>query len=62
MRQASRQASRLWKVPLMLWKVEQNRDLVRMRQAWRQASRQASRQAMEIAMDAIESGAKQTLG
>ena len=42
----------------MLWKVEQNRDLVRMRQAWRQASRQA----MEIAMDAIESGAKQTLG
>jgi hypothetical protein len=46
----------------MLWKVEQNRDLVRMRQAWRQASRQASIEAMEIAMDAIESGAKQTLG
>ena len=38
MRQAL-EASRLWKVPLMLWKVEQNRDLVRMRQAWRQASR-----------------------
>ena len=50
-------------MPLMLWKVEQNRDLVRMRQAWRQASRQASRPvSMEIAMDAIESGAKQTLG
>ena len=41
MRQAARQASRLWKLPLMLWKVHL---------------------AREIAMDAIESGAKQTLG
>ena len=41
--EAGLEASRLWKVPLMLWKVEQNRDLVRMRQAWRQASRQALR-------------------
>ena len=38
-----RQASRLWKLPLMLWKVEQNRHLARMRQASRQASRQALR-------------------
>ena len=29
-RQASRQASRLWKLPLMQWKVEQNRHLARM--------------------------------
>ena len=39
-----RQASRLWKLPLMLWKVEQNRHLARMRQASRQAF-----EAMEIA-------------
>ena len=61
MRQASRQASRLWKLPMMLWKVEQNRkvqqrrDLARMRQAsrlWKLQQRrdlarmkQASRQA-----------------
>ena len=64
MRQASRQASRLWKWRLMLWKVEQNRqasrqasrlwkvqqrrDLARMRQAPRQASRQALRQASRL--------------
>ena len=29
MRQAARQASRLWKLPLMQWKVEQNRHLAR---------------------------------
>ena len=50
--------SRLWTLPWMRWKVEQNRHLARMRQA----ARQASRQAMEIAIDAMESGAKQTLG
>ena len=39
--QASRQASRLWKLqlPLMLWKLQQNRHFARMRQASRQASR-----------------------
>ena len=42
-RSAARQAARLWKLPLMLWKVEQNRHLARMRQASRQASRQALR-------------------
>ena len=52
MRQASRQASRLWKLLLMLWKVH----------LARQASRQAGLEAVEIAMDAIDSGAKQTLG
>ena len=41
-RQAARQASRLWNLPWMRWKVEQNRHLAR-RQAARQASRQASR-------------------
>ena len=51
-RQASRQASRLWKLPLMQWKVEQNRHLARM----------AGLEAMEIGTDAMESGAKQTLG
>ena len=50
MRQASRQASRLWKLPLMLWKVEQNRHLARMRQASRQASRQAG---VEAGLEAI---------
>ena len=55
MRQAWRQASRLWKVPLMLWKVEQNRDLVRMDEASLEAG-------LEAGLDAIESGAKQTLG
>ena len=30
MRQAARQASRLWKLPLMQWKAEQNRHLARM--------------------------------
>ena len=66
-RQASRQASRLWKL-------QQRRDLARMRQARPRgygncskgetylAIRQASREAMESAIDAIESGAKQTLG
>ena len=39
--EASLEAWRLWKLPLMLWKVHL---------------------AREIAMDAIESGAKQTLG
>ena len=67
-RQASRQASRLWKL-------QQRRDLARMRQARPRgygncskgetylAIRQASRpvEAMESAIDAIESGAKQTL-
>ena len=66
-RQASRQASRLWKL-------QQRRDLARMRQASRQASRlwklqqrrdvlgyKASLEAMESAIDDIESGAKQTL-
>ena len=39
--QASRQASRLWKLqlPLMLWKLQQNRHFARMRQASRPASR-----------------------
>ena len=55
MRQASRQASRLWKLPLMLWKVEQNRHLARMRQA----SRQASRQAFEAGLEAMEIAARQ---
>ena len=48
MRQASRQASRLWKLPLMLWKVEQNRHLARMRQAF-EAGLEAGLEAMEIA-------------
>ena len=56
MRQAARQASRLWKLPLMLWKVEQNRHLAR------KASFEAGLEAMEIGTDAMESGAKQTLG
>ena len=47
-----RQASRLWKLPLMLWKVEQNRHLARM----------AGLEAMEIGTDAMEIAAKQTLG
>ena len=63
-RQASRQASRLWKL-------QQRRDLARMRQAsrlWKLQQRRdvlgykASLEAMESAIDAIESGAKQTLG
>ena len=41
----------------MRWKVEQNRHLARMRQAV-----EAGLEAMEIAIDAMESGAKQTLG
>ena len=56
MRQAARQASRLWKLPLMQWKVEQNRHLARM------AGLEAGLEAMEIGTDAMESGAKQTLG
>ena len=55
-RQAARQASRLWKLPLMQWKVEQNRHLARM------AGLEAGLAAMEIGTDAMESGAKQTLG
>ena len=38
---------------LMLWKMEQNRHL---------ASREAGLEAMEIGVDAMENGAKQTLG
>ena len=41
-RQASRQASRLWKLPLMQWKVEQNRHLARM------AGLEAGLEAMEM--------------
>ena len=51
MRQAARQASRLWKLPLMQWKVEQNRL----------GGVEAGLEAMEIGTDAMESGA-QTLG
>ena len=42
----------LWKLPLMQWKVEQNRHLARM----------AGLEAMEIGTYAMECGAKQTLG
>ena len=51
----------------MRWKVEQNRHLARMRQAARrprgsrEAGLEAGLEAMEIAIDAMESGAKQTL-
>ena len=76
------QASRLWKLPLILWKVEQNRHLARMASLeagrtlpwmrWkveqnghlarmRQAARQASR-LWKLSLDAMKSGAKQTLG
>ena len=51
-RPAAWQAARLWKLPLMQWKVEQNRHLARM----------AGLEAMEIGTDAMESGAQQTLG
>ena len=54
--EASRQASRLWKLALMLWKMEQNRHLARM------AGLEAGLEAMEIGIDAMESGAKQALG
>ena len=40
----------------MQWKVEQNRHLARM------AGLEAGLEAMEIGTDAMESGAKQTLG
>ena len=49
MRQASRQASRLWKL-------QQRRDVLGYK-----ASLEACLEAMESAIDAIESGAKQTL-
>ena len=57
MRQALRglEASRLWTLPWMRWKVEQNRHLARMRQAARQAS---GLEAMEIAKDAMEGESK----
>ena len=57
-RQAPRQALRLWKSPLMQWKVEQNRHLA----IASMAGLEAGLEAMEIATDAMESGAKQTLG
>ena len=44
----------------MLWKVEQNRHLARM--AGLEAGLEVGLEAMEIAIDAMESGAKQTLG